>query len=264
MGKMLLSAFILGLLAASPVVADDANFDAKDDLVEGPPAPEYVEGAEIAIVDTGNDTVDTFGSRLTGLGYTVTTIPLSSEYDTFIMYDAVLLPVSHASSCCNALLTSLAQDYIDYVFDGGCLYVGQPNPYDIGQDGTSEIPWVPYGLTVNAFYESGDCPPVIVDPDHCMGEGLNGSDLPFPGDTVLDMAADWEVVTEGNLTAAPGLIAAAHGSGNVLVEFAHPASGALCPYSDAGLGQMVECCLGPAEPTATESTTWGKIKTLHR
>jgi hypothetical protein len=71
------------------------------------------------------------------------------------------------------------------------------------------------------------------------------------------------VVTVGQATGSPGVLTAAYGGGSINVELAHPSAGALCPYSDAGLFNMVECCLGPP-PVATQKATWGGLKSLYR
>jgi hypothetical protein len=122
---------------------------------------------------------------------------------------------------------------------------------------------VPYELTLNAFYDVNDCPPVIVDPAHCVAEGVTGDDLAFPGDTVVSMASDWQVVTEGPITGRPSVFTATYGNGGIVVELGHPSPGALCPYSDAGFESMVTCCMEPG-PTPIIESSWGKLKTSYR
>ncbi|MCA9727077.1 MAG: hypothetical protein KC729_05285 [Candidatus Eisenbacteria bacterium] len=255
--------FSLGaaLLAATPLLAADLNVDTVDDQL---PAEEgnFVTGSNVAIVDTGDGSVGIFATRLAGIGYTASLIPVSSNFSVLSQYDLVILPTSHGSGCCNGTLSGLAADYHDFIAGGGCLYVGQPNPFNM-PNGDSAIPWVPYELTLNAFYDTADCPPYVDDPQHCMAEGVSGSELPFPGDTVLSMGPEWTVVDRGASTNSPGLFDADYGSGHVLVELAHPSSGALCPYSDAAFENMVTCCLNPG-PVPVLDSSWGRIKNEYR
>ena len=257
---MVLVAVVLTL--AVPALADDIDGDGLDDACPAPPAATGSDGGMLAIFDTGNYTVDHFANRLTGLGYTVTIIPSSSGYSTFVQHDMVLLPVSHAGSSTYSLMNSLAQDFIDYVADGGCLYVAQPNPFDI-PGSQAEITWVPYDLTVEFGYTVNDCPPSIVVPDHCITDGLIGADLPFPADTVMSMGPEWLVVVEGPYTGRPSVFTATYQQGAVLVELANPSYSSSCPYTDLGLDRMVSCMLASAS-SPVDDTTWGMLKALYR
>jgi hypothetical protein len=187
---------------------------------------------------------------------------VASDNNVLSQYDLVILPTSHGSSCCVGTLTGLAGDYLQFISDGGCLYVAQPNPFDQpGQNLT--VPWVPYELTLNALYDANDCPSVITDPSHCIADGVSGSDLPFPGDIVLSMGAQWDVVAQGSLTGRPSVFTATSGAGNVLVELGHPSPNSICPYSNAGFENMVTCCLETG-PTPVIESSWGKVKTTYR
>jgi hypothetical protein len=246
------------MVAAPWVAAQDANFNGLIDSSEGPVSPPVHQDGPVAIVDTGSSSINDFQNRLDTAGYTYVQIPMNSDYATLIQYEVVLLPISHASSCCYGTLNGLAADYHQYVNDGGCLYLGQPNPYDMG---TVPITWVPFELTVDSGYVQTDCPATIVA-DHCMSEGLQDGDLPNPFDWAMSMGPEWEVITVGPATGYPGLITAPSGAGNVLVDFGHPSTGALCVYSDAGFAKMVDCCLGG--PVPSEQTSWGRVKSMYR
>jgi hypothetical protein len=248
------------LLVASAASAQDANWNGLDDSSDGADYPPGFQDGPVAIVDTGDGSIANFQDRLDAAGYTHVLIPMNSGYDTLSQYDAVILPVGHGSACCYNTIAANAADYHQYVADAGCLYVCQPNPYNISQP--ADIPWVPYGLTLNAYYDLADCPPTITDPDHCMAQGLQGSDLPFPADQAIGYDPEWEVVEVGQATGYPGLITAPYGSGHVLVDMGHPSPGALCPYTNDGFAQMMSCCLGP--PTPVEDASWGSLKTLYR
>jgi hypothetical protein len=248
------------VLAASAAGAQDANWNGLDDSLEGGGySPGHPDGL-VAIVDTGDYSIGHYQDRLDTAGYTHALIPLDSGYSTLSLYDAVILPTSHASGWCYDTFDANAADYIQYVNDGGCLHVGQPNPHDM--DPPTPITWVPYELGLSAWYNDDDCPPVIVDPDHCMSEGLQDADLPFPADWAEVLAADWNVINEGAVTGYPGLLTAPYGAGHVLVDLAHPSPTAGCPFTDAGFARMMMCCLGP--PIPVEDTSWGHVKTIYR
>jgi len=191
----------------------------------------------------------------------VTTIPLNSNLATLLLYQVVVLPISHASVATLGNFQALANDYVQYVQGGGCLFIGQPNPFNVaGQQAT--ITWAPYALTVNALYNGADCPAVIANPQLCETQGLAGSDLPFPADTVISLAAQWTVLTRGPVTNNPGAFSAAYGGGHVVVDLGHPSTGSVCPYTNAGIGRLVDCCLTVATPV--DGSTWGQIKGTYR
>jgi hypothetical protein len=174
-----------------------------------------------------------------------------------LLYQVVVLPVSHGSATTIANFQALANDYIQYVQGGGCLYIGQPNPFNVGGQ-QATITWAPYALTVNANYNASDCPPTIANPQLCETQGLAGADLPFPADTVINLAAQWNVLTRGAVSNNPGALSAAFGGGHVVVDLGHPSPGAICPYTNTGIGRLVDCCLTGATPV--DQSTWGRVK----
>jgi hypothetical protein len=70
------------------------------------------------------------------------------------------------------------------------------------------------------------------------------------------------VINRGPVTNSPGVMFASYGSGNVIVEFGHPNPAAICAYTDAGLDQMMDCCLSGSVPV--DASTWGNVKTIYR
>jgi hypothetical protein len=261
MRSLLLLAVTSLLLSASPAGAVDLDHNGLDDSIGPSDAAAPREDASVAIVDTGDQAVNDYANRLTAAGYGYTLITPGSDYSVLSLYDAVLLPVGHGSSCCWNTFNALADDYHRYVNDGGCLYIGQPNPYDL-QGQQADITWAPYALRLYAFYDPGDCPPTIEDPNACETESLTGDDLPFPGDQALEVGPEWSIFSAGPLTGYPSLLGASYGTGHAIVELGHPSPGALCPYSDIGFATWFGCCL--SGPVATESTTWGTLKALYR
>lgn len=250
---------IFGCGLLSSVRAADDDWDGVvDGSVAGPP-PQSVAGASVAIVDTGDKSIPDFIERLATAGYSASLIPPGSGYSVLSQFEMVVLPVSHARNASYDTFVALAADYHAFVFDGGCLYVGQPNP----TQGTSTITWVPYHLELYGYYGDYECPPVIDDPSHCVTTGIDGSDLPSPYDTVQAQGPEWTVLASGPDSGMPGLLVASYGAGHVNVDLDNPSENAFCPYTDLGFSRMVECCL-PNAPVPTTSSTWGKLKTAFR
>jgi hypothetical protein len=225
----------------TPALGVDTDADGIDDVLEAPPPYDFNEGGTVAIVNTGDGSVNNYASRLGSLGFLVSLIDLNSGYGTLSQYQAIVLPTSHGSSCCNAILTGLASDYIQYVNDGGCLYIGQPNPYNMPQP--AAIPWAPHTLNLYSAYDINDCNRYLVDPNHCVTRG------------------EWQVLVRGSVTDNPGVLFAFYGQGHVVVDFGHPSPGASCTFTDAGLDQMMTCCL--KGPVSVERHSWGRVKSIY-
>jgi hypothetical protein len=246
-------------LLTGPAWAQDMNHDGIVDEITGPTPVENAV-ANIAIVNTGDGSVGNYQTRLVAMGHTVTVIPVNSTLGTLVLYQVVVLPTSHGSTSTYGVFQGLANDYHQYVQGGGCLYIGQPNPFDApGQQ--APIPWAPYALTVNANYNGADCPPTIVNPQLCETQGLLGSDLPFPADTITVLGPEWTILTRGPITNNPGALSAAFGGGHVVVDLGHPSTGSVCPYTNVGIDRLVTCCLPVATPVDT--STWGKVKATY-
>ena len=247
-------------LLTSPAWAQDFNQDGADDEITGPTPVENAV-ATVAIVDTGDGSVGNYQTRLQAMGHIVTVIPLNSNLATMMLYQVVILPTGHGAAGTYANFQGLANDYRQYVQSGGCLYIGQPNPFNQpGQQ--ASIPWAPYALSVNANYNGSDCPPVIANPQLCQTQGLSGSDLPFPADTITVLGPEWTIITRGPISNNPGTLSAVFGSGHVVVDLGHPSTGAICPYTNTGIDRLVTCCLSGATPVDT--STWGKVKATYR
>ena len=213
-------------------------------------------GTEIAVVDILGSYADNYVSRLTGLGYSVTAIPRDSGLDVLSSYALVILPESHGNSVNYDMTNSLAADYLSYVEGGGGLWVSQPNPFGhIGH--TATITWVPYLLTLYYYYDLNDCPPVIVDAEHCIAVDLPAAQFSYPGDTATEFGPEWHVVVEGAVTGNPSVFTAEHGSGRILVELGHPGN-SYCPVPDEVLQRYVECTLSPT--SGVERSSWSAVK----
>ena len=259
MKRMVLALTAIAMICAAPLWAADNNNDGIDDDIAIIVQSAAADEGDIAIVDTGD--AGSYIERLTAIGYPVDTIGMDSDLEMLLEYSLVILPVSHASAATYANFDGLAADYIEYVSLGGGLWVGQPNPYQMPGD-TADITWVPYALTLHNAYNLDDCPTVIVDPSHCITEGLPNTQFSFAGDTVLEMGPEWQVLTEGFASGMPSVFVATYGDGRILVELGHPSLGALCPPDDAALERYVSCTMGGI--VGTENASWSTVKTLFR
>ncbi len=249
------------ILMITPVLATDLDLDGIKDNFQHPSSPVSTEIGDIAVVDTGDGSVDNFITRIGALGYSITTIPVDSGLETLLNYSLVILPVSHAAPATYSIFDGLASDYHTYVNLGGGLWIGQANPYGMPND-QAQITWVPYELTLSVWYDYADCPPVIVDATHCITEGFPNTTFSFPADTVESYGPEWQVLCQGPATGRPSVMFAIYGSGSVLVELCHPSPSSGCPVDDAALNQYVICTTGGV--TGLESSSWSSVKTLYR
>ena len=211
----------------------------------------------IAIVETDDGSVGDFGIRLANLGYTATLIDPTSNLAALSAYDMVILPVSHASISWYSNFDALADDYKQFVDNGGCLYLGQPNPINA----PNLITWVPYVLKLDFQFTFTTCTRDILDTSACVTQGLTGDDVPWPAETPLEIGPEWTVVEES--AGVAGLLVATYGAGHINVDMGHPSSQVGCPYSDAGFAKMVSCCLG-TPPVPTSPMSWGRVKSTYR
>lgn len=257
LSSLLLLSTALLLSALSSGFAADHDHDGLADDAETLSTTTVPTTAPIAIVDTGNSAVGILLSRLTSLGYAVTTIPMNSGLSTLILHQLVILPVGHGQLGNYATFDSLSSDYNLYVNSGGRLWVGQPNPYQM-PGGQATITWVPYALTVDYLYDLADCPPVVFDDTHCITQNAGNTNFSFPADTVVQMGPQWQVLVVGSVTGNPSVMVATSGMGKVLVEFGHPSPSANCPHDDFALDRYVTCLLTP--PVPIEQVSWGEIK----
>jgi hypothetical protein len=241
--------------------AVDADFDALDDGDINTTDLEFLERADIGVIDTGDGSVANFVDRLTNLGYSVMPIPDTSDYSVLSTYSLIILPVGHAGPSDYLPIEANAADYVAYVQSGGGLWVSQPNPFGRPGD-TADITWVPYQLTVQISYNAADCPPCIVDDTSCIIIGTGGDGLSFPGDTVISMGPEWNVVAEGCVTGNPAIFTADYGAGHVLVELGHPSPGAICSPSDVALATYADCTWGSGQ-TPAEDGSWSRVKSLY-
>lgn len=225
------------------------------------PLAESAPAVTVGLIQTGQ--YDSPLNRLTDLGISVTLLPTTSGLTEFQAYDVIYLPVNWAQATNGALATleEHAQAYRDYVAAGGGLLIDQPNPY--GQPDNSAVPTLlPYAITFDSGYTNNDHPPIIADPLHYLTEGLLPEDLPFPCDTLTNVAAQYDILVVGRQTGRPSLLVAEYGAGRVLIQAASPLRDFSRPFSDEAYLRMVrwvsqrETDPTPTpEPTATATST---------
>lgn len=226
----------------------------EDSLEQGHAESSHVDGATVAMIDTGDHSIVDFTRRFERMGISVTTIPLGSGIETLDDYPMVLLPVDHGLH--RHVLGPLAPDYHQYVAGGGCLYITQPND-DIA------IPWAPYDLVVERGYDYHGCDRNIEDPEDCSTANRVPTDLPYPFDTAIWYGGEWEVLVTEAVDGRPGLLTASYGAGHAIVDLGNPNISAFCPFTDEGLEQMTRCCIGDL-PTPVVDSTWGRVKISYR
>lgn len=201
------------------------------------------EGTVIAMIATGDYSHPR--NRLTSLGYTVVLLPPYSGLDILQQYNIVYLPVRWAEGQGVGDLETLeahASDYRTYVYEGGGLFVEQPNPFR--QPGEQVTPTLlPHPITFYNWYEDTDCPPTIVDPDHAITRNLAPEEMPFPADQMIDIDPFYHILVVGNTTGSASLVIGEYGLGRILVETAHPNALTDCPFSDQVYIRMIEWLL---------------------
>lgn len=200
---------------------------------------ENIGGYSIGMITTGDYQIPR--NRLISLGYSVDLISPTSGISIFQLYDIVYLPQSWTQADIGDYETIEAQanDYHNYVYQGGRLFVEQPNPYQQPDD-TVTPSLLPYPITFYNFYLSSDYPPVIADPNHFITSGLTASEVPFPADQMLNIDPFYHTLVVGGTTGSASLVVGEYGAGRILVQTAHSSGGAIHPFSDIAYTRMIE------------------------
>ncbi len=248
------------------VFAVDENQDGVSPvLISGNSAPPTLQSLtvddciSIGIVDSGAPMAAM--NRLISLGYSdVTLIPPNSGLTEFESFDLLFLPGTWASATSGDLSTieSNAADYISYVEQGGSLYVEQPNPYL--QPGSVVTPTIlPYPITFYNSYNSGDHPPIIINPNHEILFGLDAEELSIPADQMTVIAPEYEILIIGAITGSASLVVLEYGEGKILVCTSNVNPIANTPMSDQYFLRLIQW-LGSSITVdniqACESYTW--------
>ena len=246
-----LVAALSAALAAAPLRPAWAARPGRLDLAQTTPVP-FIR---IGMLQTGQ--YDSPYNRLTDFGFSVTLLPTTSGLAEFQAYDIVYLPVNwaHAASGDLAALEEHAQDYRDYVSGGGGLLIDQPNPFD-QPDNKARPTLLPYAVTFDSGYTNNDHPPTILDPLHYLTADLLPEDLPFPCDTLTDVATEYDILVVGRQTGHPSLLIAEYGAGRVLIQAATPLRSFSKPFSDEAYVRMVRwVSQRETDPTPTPTAT---------
>ena len=72
----------------------------------------------------------------------------------------------------------------------------------------------------------------VINSTHYITDGIDGIDLPFPGDQVQDLPEQYTLLAQGTTTGSPSLFVLEHGDGKILFAMGHPNPNAIHPYSD--------------------------------
>jgi uncharacterized membrane protein len=148
--------------------------------------------------------------RLNSLGFQAEWIGASSDYEDFIEYDVVYLPVGWAFQ--NQLIESRANQYQRFVEEGGGLVVEQPN---FKATFTPEL--LPYKVAFGLNqYDPGEWPP-DVRMKHEIVENLRASELPGPGNRIGVKDDRWQVIATSPQGKYPTLVVAEYGRGRIVV-----------------------------------------------
>ena len=179
--------------------------------------------------------------RLNKLGYHhINLLSATSGLDSFLINDIIILPVCWADSGEGAADTILlnSEDYKQYVMMGGGLFIEQPNPNR--QPGDSIIvTLLPEPVTFHRDYNPNDYPMTIVDTTHVITNGLSGSDMPFPADSIAELDTMYHILVRGGITGIPSLFVAEYGYGKILVHTAHSSPTSTHPMSDTVYVRMI-------------------------
>ncbi len=218
-----LSLLFISMSFADLAFGQDQNNDALEaNLVSVPIFDEQhrissdCELLQIGLFETG--AFENVSARLDSLGYNYTLIAPTSDIDVFELYDIIYLPSNWAQVSIGHLdeLESNAEDFKSYVHDGGSLVVEQANPFQ--QPNHQVRPaLLPYPILFDNSYNLSDMPLVIVDDQHPLTKGFAPEELPFPADQMIEVDSNYQVLTRGLVSGAPGMVVTEFGTGKVLV-----------------------------------------------
>ncbi len=211
-----------------------------------------VSDITIGLIETGSS--NDFFNRLRNIGYSnITLLPVNATLETLSQFELICLPANWANSIGGNAGEILAESeaYKQYAFNGGGLYVEQPNPYRMPGD-TVRVTLLPEDVTFHTQYDTADFPPIIIDTSHVITEGLSRAEMPFPADTIPVLDPSYTVLVRGEVTDYPSLFIRDYGQGRVLVETGHSSTRAIHPMSDAIITRMVEWTAGKITSLAGE------------
>jgi hypothetical protein len=158
-------------------------------------------------------------------------------------------------------LTAQAAAIEQFVSVGGSLYIHQP----AGQgDATYGPPGFEVSILSNAWctYPGPDVWACIIDPSHPLVTSFTNDDLGGALDWVGDLGSGFSIVAESCVCHDPAIAAGEYGDGLVVFDTTYLASVA-SPHGDFIVHFFTYLCEGQG-PVATESTTWGSVKSFFR
>ncbi|MBN1755931.1 PQQ-binding-like beta-propeller repeat protein, partial [bacterium] len=175
-------------------------------------------------------------SQLSTIGYVFDTLPNTSGIGTLMEYDVIILP-----NCWGYYLTdfntfeSHADDYKEYVREGGYLIIEQTNPFS-GFSIEEVLPeLVPCTFKMKNRYSAADHGVDLLRPEHPLFDGVGPSDYHRAADTDTLIPSSWEVLAVNVPSENPAILTTHYGDGYILRHSMVPSS-----ISDAAVINIIE------------------------
>lgn len=148
--------------------------------------------------------------RLNSLGFEAEWIGASSDYNDFIEYDVVYLPIGWSFQ--NVIIESRSSQYQRFVKEGGGLVIEQPN---YKSNLVPEL--LPYKIVFSPMrYDANEWPPDILM-KHEIVNNLRASELPGPGNKITPKDDHWLVLATSVRSHTPTLVVAQYGQGRIVI-----------------------------------------------
>jgi hypothetical protein len=196
--------------------------------------------------------------RFIGLGLEMThcTNPAEMTLEYMLGFHVVIIYLAGTDE-----LAGQATAIEQFVSVGGSLYIHQPNA-------AGEVMYAPAGFEIFienpgwCNYPSSDYGPCIIDAGHSLMSGFTNDDLGGDFDLVGELGAGYTVHAINCVCEDPAVASGEFGSGLVVFDTSN-FGGSHAPSAEYVLNMIDFLCLGQGT-TATESETWGGLKSLYR
>lgn len=233
----------VNLFSQSRIIDQNMDLTTDNSLVISKVGDDYNKSNDscfhIGLIETGNYQESL--NRLIKVGFTdVTIVPDTAGGSEFANFNIIYLPVGWADFYQGSLekIELKTDDYINYIENGGNLFIEQPNPYD--QPGACVTPAIiPYPVTFHCRYDYNDFPPIAVDSTHEITQGIERQDLIFPGDSMTSVDENYHILIAGSTSLSPSLLILEYGLGKIIIHTAHPSPNAIRPFSDEIYTRMI-------------------------
>ena len=178
------------------------------------------DGIDSTSLNQPNIGVISVGERpnLSNFGYqNITRIELPLSDKNLDQYDIMYLPYGWAAYADEAFmqLEEEAELIHKFIYNGGGLFVEQPNPYLNKMKNTVKPKLLPYPMTF--YYEVPEFKRLSLDPNHPITKGLTQEEAPRPTDSILASAPEYTAIIKADNPEASPLFVATYGKGKILV-----------------------------------------------